>query len=252
MMSRDQLPVAYQRGESAFEEDEPFASQMRMDTRASTRPIAVALFGLALLCALLAGFVMFDLGGILVDQPPVNGSVDSPGIGYAGIVGAQEAEVREEYDSRSFGERLAAASSNASRAAVIKEETNRIAARLEILETRKAELQEIDDDNRAQVTSFVAQSRVLEQRLDRVQQAAETLPPALREEYGLTEQTFRTLRTQTEALTTPEMRALARDVAGDDVGDDLDDDDDDPDDDRDDDQDEDDDDQDEDDEDLRD
>lgn len=194
-----------------------------MGARVSTNAITAILFGLAIVCGGIAGVFLLDVDGLLVDNSPENYSTNSTGGNYTGIVGAQEAEVRDEYNARSFEEQLVRSSSNESRAAVIQAETRQIEATLENLETRKADLQEIDDGNRAQVVSFVAQSRALEQRLNRVQQAAETLSPSLRTEFELTEQTFGPLRDRIASLTTPAMNDLARQIAGDDVGDDLDD-----------------------------
>ena len=190
--------------------------------------MAVSL-GLAVLCAALAGLLAFDVGGEGVERPPGSGNgsapPDAPGSGYAGIVGAQGAEVREEYDVRSFDERLAAASSDESRAAAIAAETRRIESRLAELEARGDALRGLEDDDpayRARVTSFVARSVALEGRLDRVRAAAEPLPPAVRDRFGLTAAAFDSLRERTDALTSPEMVDLARRIAGDDVGDDFD------------------------------
>jgi hypothetical protein len=187
--------------------------------------VAVVLFGLALVCALVAGITLVDFGDGATLHPPTNESVDAPGVGYAGVVGAQEAEVRDEYDTRSFETQLTQASDPASRAAVVANETRRLEASLERLETRRNLLENDDEPAyRSRVTSFVAQSVVTEKRLDRTQQAAETLPPAVRKQYGLTPATFRALQDRTDALVTPEMIAVARGIAGDDVGDDFDDD----------------------------
>jgi hypothetical protein len=218
------------------------------DTQAITKTIPAVLFGLAVVCAVLAGIILFDVGGILTDDPPVNGTGDGAGIGFTGIVGAQEAEVREAYDSRSFEERLAEATDDESRATAIATERERLRTRLDALEARRAVLEEIDDDDdddgreyRTRVTGFVAQSLILEQRLDQVEAAAEALSPSVREQFDLTDQTFGVLRDRVTALTTPEMIDIARGIAGDDVGDELDDDNDDDDGDDDDDQDDDDD-----------
>jgi hypothetical protein len=190
--------------------------------------VAVVLFGLALVCALVAGITLVDFGDGATLHPPTNESVDAPGVGYAGVVGAQEAEVRDEYDTRSFEIQLTQASDPASRAAVVANETRRLEASLERLETRRNLLENDDEPAyRSRVTSFVAQSVVTEKRLDRTRRAAETLPPAVRKQYGLTPATFRTLQDRTDTLVTPEMMAVARGVAGDDVGDDFDDSDDD-------------------------
>lgn len=232
MMANDRQPPSSRSNDQTSERWPSLTIQFQpsiADMRASAYPIAVLLFGLAIVCAVIAGVVLFDIGRSPGDHPPANASA-SPGPGYSGIVGAQEAEVRSAYDARSFEERLAQASSDESRAAVIEAETRQIEVRLEELELRKDELQDLDADQsayRAHVTSFVAQSRVLDQRLDRAQQAAETLPPALRDEYGLTAQNFRTLQNRTETLTTQKMVALARQVAGDDIGNDFENDDDD-------------------------
>jgi hypothetical protein len=192
------------------------------------------LFGLAVVCAVLAGIVLFDVGGILTGDPPVNGTDDGAGIGFTGIVGAQEAEVREAYDSRSFEERLAEATDDESRATTIATERERLRTRLDALEAQRAVLEEIDDGDddddreyRTRVTGFVAQSLILEQRLDQVEAATEPLSPPVREQFDLTDRTFGVLRDRVTALTTPEMIDIARGVAGDDVGDDLDDEDDD-------------------------
>ncbi len=193
--------------------------------RASANAVAVVLFGLALVCALVAGITLVDFGDGTTLHPPTNESVDAPGVGYAGVVGAQEAEVRDEYDTRSFETQLTQASDPASRAAVVANETRQVEANLERLETRRNLLENDDEPAyRSRVTSFVAQSVVTEKRLDRTQQAAETLPPAVRKQYGLAPATFRALQDRTDALVTPEMMTVARGVAGDDVGDDFDDD----------------------------
>jgi len=213
---------------------------MDMDSRAITTTVPAVLFGLAVVCAVLAGLLLFDLGEGLSGDPPVNGTADGAGLGFTGIVGAQEAEVREAYDSRSFEQRLAEASDDESRAAVIATELEQVRTRLDVLEAQRADLEGSDDDDddreyRARVTGFVAQSLILEQRLDRVEVATETLSPSVREEFDLTDQTFNRLRDRVTSLTTPAMIDIARGVAGDDVGDDLDEEDDDDDDDDDDD-----------------
>lgn len=183
--------------------------------------MANALIAIGVVCGALAGVLAFDIGGEPFDRPG-NDSHNGTGNGYAGVVGAQDAELREEYQSRSFESRLSQASSNESRAKIIAAETDRIESKLETLETTKAGFEEIDDDNRAQITSFVAQSRALERRFERVNRSAKTLPPALRSSNDLSEQRFSELRDRIESLTTPEMIELATDVAGSDVGDDLD------------------------------
>ena len=200
----------------------------KTDTRATTKTIPAVLFGLAVVCAVLAGIILFDVGEILTGDPPVNGTDDGAGIGFTGIVGAQEAEVREAYDSRSFEERLAEATDDESRATAIVTERERIRTRLDALEVQRTALEEIDDDDddreyRTLVTGFVAQSLILEQRLDQVEAAAEALSPPVRVKFDLTDRTFGVLRDRVTALTTPEMVDYARGVAGDDIGDDLDD-----------------------------
>lgn len=197
------------------------------DTRATTNTIPAVLFGLAVVCAVLAGIILFDVGGILTSDPPVNGTDDGAGIGFTRIVGAQEAEVREAYDSRSFEERLTEATDDESRATTIATGQERIRTRLDALEAHRAVLEEIDDDDddreyRTRVTGFVAQSLILEQRLDQVEAVAEALSPSVREQFDLTDRAFGMLRDRVTALTTPEMIDIARGVAGDDVGDDLD------------------------------
>lgn len=196
---------------------------------ASTDTLVVVLFGLAVVCAFVAGFVAAGLWGGTTEQPPTNGSVGTPGSGFSGIVGAQEAEVRNEYEDRSFAARLAGASSNESRAAVMRVEAESIAARLDTLAARGDELRAVDDDReyRTRVTGFVAQTLVLEQRIDRLQQATATLQPSTRAAFDLTDQRLQSFQERVDALVTPEMVALARGVAGDDVGDDLDEEDDD-------------------------
>ncbi len=183
--------------------------------------MANALIALGVVCGVLAGVLAFDIGGEPFDRPG-NDSHNGTGNGYAGVVGAQDAELREEYQSRSFESRLSQASSNESRAKIIAAETDRIESKLEALETTKAGFEEVDDDNRAQITSFVAQSRALERRFERVNRSAKTLPPALRSSNDLSDQRFGELRDRIESLTTPEMIELATDVAGSDVGDDID------------------------------
>lgn len=210
--------------------------------------LPIVLLGVALLCAVSAGILLFGGGDSTEDPPVANESAQLPGTAYAGIVGAQQAEVQSEYRVRDFESRLDRAATDEERAEVIAAERTAIDARVEELETRKTDVQAARGNEtayRVRVTSHVSHSLTLQQRLERVTDAAETLEPSLREEHGLSSETLEALESQIDALTTPEMVDAARQVAGDDVGtaldnDDHDDDDDDGDDDGDDDDDDDD------------
>ncbi len=182
--------------------------------------MATMLITLGVVCGALAGVLAFDIDTKPFDQPGSD-TPDGAGNDYGSIVGAQEAELRGAYQSRSFESRLSTATSNESRAAIVAAETDRIEATLDALETQRAGSTAIDDANRTEITSFVAQSHVLERRFERVNRSVESLSAAVRSSNNLSEERFDALRERIESLTTPEMVELATNVAGSDVGDEL-------------------------------
>lgn len=212
------------------------------------RPVAVALAALVLVASVAAAVsVVGAAGGPDAGQAraasgggvapaATNWSAPLPGSQYASVVSAQGAEVESTYYDQAFSVRLANATTNDSRAAVVASEVTAIRARLTQLESRRAALANASDEaledgeESARVTQLVAQSRALAGRIDRVEAVAATLPQPVRERYDVTASTFSSLRDRADALTTREMEETATQLAGEDVGESLDEEDDDEDD----------------------
>ena len=115
-----------------------------------------------------------------------------PGASFAGVVGVQRAEVGNEVAQRSLDRRLAAATSNASKAAVVAEETVRLDERLADLERKKRRLTRAFENGsidrgryRAQMAQLAAEIRAVERRANRTAEAANDLPKTALDEQGV-------------------------------------------------------------------
>ena len=149
----------------------------------------------------------------------------SPGAKLAGVVAVQRTEIDSEVDSRAFGQRVAAAATNESKAAVIATNVNDSRERIETLRDRLAELEraresgEISEGRyRAQTAQVTAEINAVERRLGQANESASSLPAPVREANGINASNIERLRTDARNLSGPETAAIAREIAGNNPG----------------------------------
>jgi hypothetical protein len=145
-----------------------------------------------------------------------------PGAQLAGVVGVQGAEVESEVGARAFGQRVAAAASNGSKAAIVAGEVNDSRERLETLRDRLAELKDARESGnisegryRAETARVAAEIGAVERRLEQSNETASSLPAAVRENSGINTSSIERLRTEARNLSGPEVAAIARSIGGD-------------------------------------
>jgi hypothetical protein len=144
-----------------------------------------------------------------------------PGAQMSAVVGVGQAEVDGAVDGRSFGQSIAAAESNESKAAVVAERVSGLESRLSELEQRRAELQEAVENgsmNRnayeARTTTLAAQIQQVERQLNHSQRTTMALPEQARNAAGLNVTSIEALRSQAGELRGGEVAAIARGMAG--------------------------------------
>ncbi|SEF76875.1 hypothetical protein SAMN04488133_0672 [Halobellus limi] len=159
------------------------------------------------------------------DSEPNASTEIAPGAKLAGVVAVQRTEIDSEVGSRAFGQRVAAAATNESKAAVIAENVNDSRERIETLRDRLAELEraresgEISEGRyRAQTAQVTAEINSVERRLDQANESASSLPAPVREAKGIDASNIERLRTDARNLSGPETAAIAREIAGDNPG----------------------------------
>jgi hypothetical protein len=191
------------------------------------RRVTTALLALVVVVAVFPVTGTVGVGGGAAAQSE---SSIAPGQQFAGVVGVQGAEVRNEIEDRTLAARLGAADANATRAAVVARESVRIDARLDTLEERRADLRDRREDGEvtsgtysAELAEVTAEATALERRAGTLLTTARSLPNATLADAGVSVADLTTLRDRADALTDAEALSAARAVAGDDVGEDLDD-----------------------------
>lgn len=150
-----------------------------------------------------------------------------PGERLAGVVGVQGTELTSNMEQRTFGHRMAAANSNASKASVVAQTVENLEQRLAELEQRKATLEEAlangsitQGEFAARMAQLMAEERALTRMLNTTADAANGLPTDVLEANGVNVSAIQELRTNAQNLTGEEVSAIARQIAGppDDVG----------------------------------
>lgn len=149
----------------------------------------------------------------------------APGAKLAGVVAIQRTEIDSEVRSRAFGQRVAAAATNDSKAAVIAGTVNDSRERVERLRDRLAELERAHESGelpegryRARTAQVTAELNSVEARLDQANESASSLPASVREANGIDPSNIERLRSDARNLTGPETAEIAREIAGNDPG----------------------------------
>jgi len=145
----------------------------------------------------------------------------APGERLAGVVGVQGAAIDGEIARRAFAHRLASATTNASKAAVIAEKYDSLQSQRGALADRRAELLEAhrngtlsDGEYQARMATVHAQSETVQNLANRTAMASAGLPAGALEAKGVNATAIQTLRADAAALTGPETAAVARSIAG--------------------------------------
>lgn len=148
-----------------------------------------------------------------------------PGAQLAGALAVQRTEVESEVGARAFGQRVAAAATNDSKAAVVAGEINDSRERLTDLRERLDELEaareagEISEGRfRAEAARVGAEIGAIERRLERSNETAASLPPEVREANGIDASSIERLRTEARNLSGPEVAEIARSIGGNGAG----------------------------------
>jgi len=145
----------------------------------------------------------------------------APGERMAGVLAVERASVGGELASRTFGQRVARADSNDSRAAVVGDEVADLQARLDELRAERARLRTAYDNGtisqgeyRARAARVHAEQRALQRRANHTERVAGELPAGTLRANGVNVTALRTIRTEARNLTGPEVAAVARNIAG--------------------------------------
>ncbi|QLH76583.1 hypothetical protein HZS55_04355 [Halosimplex rubrum] len=149
----------------------------------------------------------------------------APGERFAGVVGVEQAEISGELEARAFGQRIAAARSNASTAGVVADEVSNLNERLAELDGRMAELERAHENGtlsegqyRARLARVHAEQRALQRQVNQTEYVARELPAAALEAKGVNVSAIETLRTRASEMSGPEVAAIARSIAGKNAG----------------------------------
>lgn len=146
----------------------------------------------------------------------------TPGEQLVGVVGVQEAELDGELDERTFGVRMANATSDDAKADVAAEQLGDVEARLDELEQRKAAVEErrangelAEGQHAAEMTRIAAETQTAERLTNASEEEASDLPAELLEERGVNAEAIVTLQDRANELSGPETATVARSIAGD-------------------------------------
>ena len=160
-------------------------------------------------------------------EPPSTSVSESiaPGTKLAGVVAVGSIEVDGELTYRTLDRRLAAATTNRSKARVIASTITALDARLDTLETRRERLSTAretgsitDEQYRVAITQLVAAARTVEQLLERVRLVAAPVPPGVLDAQGVTPAAIAVLDGRASTLIDREAAAIAATVVGERVG----------------------------------
>ncbi|MDH5020515.1 hypothetical protein [Halobacterium rubrum] len=145
----------------------------------------------------------------------------APGARLAGVVNVQGAEVEGEVAERSFGLQLAAATSNASKASVLANQTGDLSERVAELRDRKQALRDARANGtisegryRAEMARVAAELSTANRLLNRTSSEATKLPAAALQNAGVNATDLQRLREAAGNVSGPEMAAIARDIGG--------------------------------------
>lgn len=161
------------------------------------------------------------------DTPSVqaNENATPPGAQLAGVVSVQGAELDGEFQSRTFGIRVAQANTDDAKAAVVADQLNDSEARLDELQQRKQVLEQARENSsmsegeyRAKAAQLHAETKNVQRLATESNATASRLPAEALEKKGVNATAITTLSQRASELSGPEVAVIAQDIAGPDVG----------------------------------
>lgn len=199
-----------------------------------TRTSPIAVFALAALVVAAPMAAAAPSGGpaTLFDQetgtttatPADNASV-TPGEMLSGVVGVGEAEFEGEVAERTFGLKVAKASTDAAKADVVAEQFGDVERRVDELEQRKATLEEArangsmgEGEFRARMATVAAELSTARRLANASAATAQGLPDGVLAAKGIDAAAIRTLANRAGELSGPEVAEIAQSIAGSEVG----------------------------------
>lgn len=154
-----------------------------------------------------------------------NDSTIAPGARLAGIVGAQQAEYESEVQTRALGVAVGAAHSNASKAQILANYSERIRNRIQVLQSRSDELEAAYENGSISEGAYVGQStamtariRSLERLANRTREHARSVPDEDLRANGVNATELEQFQETAKKMVSPRAAAAAERVAGSDVG----------------------------------
>lgn len=169
------------------------------------------------------------------DAAPASGAVDvqdddatnesenetAPGAQLAGVADVQGAEVEGEVEKRTFGLKVAAANSNASKASVVAEQAETLDAQLQALQERRVELEAARENGtisesefRAKIAGLAARISTLQELTNATAETAKGLPAEALAERGVNASAIERIQTSARNLSGPAVAQIARGIAG--------------------------------------
>ncbi|WP_229109026.1 hypothetical protein [Halapricum desulfuricans] len=149
----------------------------------------------------------------------------APGAQLAGVVAVGQTEIDGAVEGRAFGQMIAAAESNASKAAVVADRLPAMTDRLDDLRQQREELRTayengtLDRDTyRAKMVALASRIQQIEHRLNQSRAVAGALPEQARSAAGLDIDRVDRLREQAGEMRGGEIAEIARGIAGPNVG----------------------------------
>ncbi|WP_435196187.1 hypothetical protein [Natronomonas sp. EA1] len=150
-----------------------------------------------------------------------NNTSVSPGERLSGIIGVQEAEIEGEVEERAFGIAIARAATDGQRADAVLTQINESRERLAELREQRSELEQARENGSISEGTYRAKAAALAERVEMVKRltnrsasVSEGLPEDLLREKGINVTAIKSLATEAETLTGPEVAAIARSIAG--------------------------------------
>lgn len=172
--------------------------------------------------ALLTGTV--PVAATLATQTPSD-ETPAPGASFAGVVGVQRAEVDNEVANRALERRLEAANTDASKAAVVASETERLEQRLVELEREKARIETAYENGsmdrgqyQANLARLAAEIRSVERQADRTADTADEVPEEALREKGVNVSEVRSVAHRANEIGGGEVAEAATNATGGGVG----------------------------------
>lgn len=145
----------------------------------------------------------------------------TPGARLGGVVAVQGVELGGELESRSLDHQLNRSGSNASKAAVVAQQTRQSSSRLDALRTERRQLEAAhengtisENEYRVRATRLSARITATRRVVEQTSVAADSLPNETLRQNGVNVTALRSLRTMADELAGPEIAAIAREIAG--------------------------------------